>query len=94
MNSRWVRVLCIAVLVVFVVLCGVHVVGIHDGSNDSGFSDLGGLLQLTLFLIVALALSGSPAGVPSVDGGLPIMRSRASSLVLALLPSRRVPLRC
>jgi hypothetical protein len=53
-QSPWVRGACLVLLLVFVIICGVHVAGIHHHSDSDGLG-LGDRLA-TLILLTVLGL--------------------------------------
>lgn len=54
-NSRLARMACVALLVVFVLICGVHLIGAHHDSEGEGLGLADGLRQLVLLLGAVLA---------------------------------------
>ena len=73
-NSPLARVACVALLVLFVLICGVHLMGSHRTSDEDGLGLADGLRQLVLFLGAALAsgaLLRSQRGVVTPDPETP-----------------------
>ena len=67
-NSRLARIACAALLVLFVLMCGVHLVGAYHDSEAGGLGLTDGLRQLILLLGAAFfggALFRSPGCVSS-----------------------------
>lgn len=93
------RIVCLSLLVLFALICGVHLAGIHHDGDADALGPVGGpeVFSIILLLAVALAVARFSSGRTTSRGEPSPARSfpRTRRPRLALLPSMGVaPLRC
>ncbi|MFN2490821.1 MAG: hypothetical protein ABR529_14030 [Actinomycetota bacterium] len=55
-RSPWVRGACLVLLLIFILICGVHLAGIHHDSDSDGLDLVDWLTAILLIALLALAL--------------------------------------
>ena len=87
-NSRLVRVVCVALLVLFVLICGVHLMAGHQRTVDEGLGLTDGIRQLVILLGAALAAAALFRSQWSMTNPGPKTPSRMHYILdwLALVP--------
>lgn len=93
-RSTSARILFLVVLVLFVLICGLHVAGAHHGTDVDGLGLVDGLAALVLVgaLLAGLAATRRRRVLGAWASGLPIRRERRPQFAISSIPV--VPLRC
>lgn len=95
-RSAWARGACLVLLVLFVLICGVHLTGILHDSDPGGLGLVDGLSAIVLVGVLALLLLAADRLRRPADLGLRVSPGRAPRSVLSARCSipPAVPLRC
>jgi hypothetical protein len=95
-ESAWVRGTCLVLLLVFVLVCGVHVAGIHHDSDSHGLGLVDRLAGILLVAILGLGLMTlARRTLPVASSAASARRQILMSAAVHALSSRMVvPLLC
>jgi hypothetical protein len=95
-QSSWVRGACLVLLLVFVLICGVHLAGIHHDSDSHGLGLVDRLVSLLLVAILGLGLITVARKTLPVVSRTPAARRQFLAAAAVQAPSSRmvVPLLC